>query len=272
MTQEMLLPAQISHNNFVAEAHKFVEENGEWYLFHGRAFPETSSVSVDVPIYTLFECTDGKRIASQIHIADNQIRVRAFSSEHDLLTVRNILQDQSQSILDYATLGTASWWIVEMCNATKEDGSFGVFINMYTAIANEPVDLAPSEMFSLGSNEALSIALANFRESLRSALDSGMHCYRAVEAVMQSFKDVNDDDKKGWQKLNAALNVDADFTKTQIKLYADHRRHGGASFAITGADRDKCIRATRQIIHRYCHYLKASKTRLDLATFPMLTP
>jgi hypothetical protein len=60
------------------------------------------------------------------------------------------------------------------------------------------------------------------------SIGTGFHCYRAIDAMMQSMKDIeNDKDEAAWTRLRDRLRV----KRTPIdvvKAHADLPRHGKA--------------------------------------------
>jgi hypothetical protein len=72
--------------------------------------------------------------------------------------------------------------------------------------------------------------------AMRDAIGTGFHCYRAIEALMQSMKnDTTKTDKQAWVRLNEMLLLDRSAFE-KIKAHADHPRHGKPS-SITDPER-----------------------------------
>ncbi len=195
---------------------------------------------------------------------DSRIYALCFSNETHLPTLHNYVADQVQIIIDACGFLNGLWFDVDIQTAAASDGSFTSFNTKYDALANTTSD-RPIEYLEmlplLTNNSALVLALSDLRSAMRAAADTGLFCYRALESIMQSFRQPHENEKQAWQRMNSALRSTYGYIKNQIKQFSDARRHG-ADFFITGAQRDACIIACATIVYRYCRYLQFGKVPL----------
>ncbi len=248
-------------------------QNGNWSRFCGRILPETPAFSLELPFHVIFEGLSGIQIAMEVSLADSQIFALCLSNETHLPTLRNYVTDQVQLFIDVVGFTRGFRFDVDIRSAVVNGGKFTSFSTIYPALAATVKDRPINDLELLPlckEDSALVLALGDLRNAMRSASDSGLFCYRAVESIMQSFKKPTDkDERKVWQKMNDALKIEYSFTNSKIKDFADARRHGSGSF-ITGAQRDDCMVACATIIFRFAQFLKAGRQDLPLSQFPTL--
>jgi hypothetical protein len=160
-----------------------------------------------------------------------------------------------------------------MISATSDEGSaviFGIKIPVLQDTRIKPTTEIEEDLLKAVSEEiAARLVLADFREAIRSPVGTGVFCYRAVEAMMQSMKTSQDDKDDGpaWAQLRTRLQVDRSAIDA-IKKHADYPRHGKPQ-SISDADRGKVFRLTDQIVQRFLTYLRRGKIPLALPEFPL---
>ncbi|MBP7861459.1 hypothetical protein KA183_07240 [bacterium] len=255
---------------FEQRALHFVGTSGSWYTFQARLLPEHPGVDLGSPAYAFSETS--AKYASEIFVLQSKIRIRIFTDERDFGTLKNNMISHVQFLVDSFGLFEGFWFTVNLQSVTLPDGGFLTFDTIYRNLTPAPETQGLKFQEILALEEACLItATSDFRNAMQSPIDSGLYCYRAVESIMQTFKtSPGEDEKKVWSRMNTALQIDKSFTLTKIKPFADPRRHGESNFSITGPERDECLSATRQIIMRFCHYLKQGKTSIDSTVYPIL--
>jgi hypothetical protein len=263
---------------------KTKEHSMNRWAFFGRVVPERIPLSIGGPITWSSEAEGlGIKMDVGFCIADGQLvcNTTVTQGSADARTVRNLIEIQIRSVVDLIGYLHAVRYDVDIISAVDlETGDrvvFGINIPVLTdrrkdAKAGDypPLGSLPGELLQTVTSElAAQIVLQEFREAMGFAIGTGFHCYRAIEAMMQSIR-TSDTEKEAtaWDRLRQHLCVDRgaiDF----VKDHADRPRHGRPS-SISDADRANVFRITDEIVRRYLHYLSKGKTRLPDADFPVL--
>ncbi|WP_280248949.1 hypothetical protein [Nocardia abscessus] len=96
-------------------------------------------------------------------------------------------------------------------------------------------------------------ALADMRSALSLSDDTVFYCYRALESLREEFVDETDSrnnrEKRSWERLRAALDVDQEKAK-ELAALAKPRRHGGNPH-VTHDDRVAWLKWTRDVVAKY---------------------
>jgi hypothetical protein len=168
---------------------------------------------------------------------------------------------------------TGRGYDVEITSAINNEGVqtvFGVDVPELEKTASErPVEFHELVTELIHKSQHLGNALADLRESIRSPIDTGLFCYRAVESIRQQFVQPGESkDNKSWERLRQALAVEESFIKS-IKLFADDPRHGKTPY-ISGPERVDCMKRAWVIVDRFCLYLQRGAKDLDAAEFKTL--
>lgn len=254
------------------------------WVFFGRVVPERIPLSIGATITWSSEVAGlGIKMEVAFCIADGQLvcNTAVTQGNPDALTVRNLIETQIRSIVDLiGYLGAVRYDVDIISAANLETGDrtvFGINIPVLTdrrkhAKAGDfpsPGSLPKELLQTVTGEPATQIVLQEFREAMGFAIGTGFHCYRAIEAMMQSVK-TSDTEKDGsaWDRFRQYLCVDRgaiDF----VKDHADLPRHGRPS-SISDADRAKVFEITDEIVRRYLHYVSKGKTPLPGADFPVL--
>ena len=216
-------------------------------------------------------------------IADGQLvcDTSVTQGNADAHTARNLIESQIRSVVDLIGYLHAVRYDVEIISAVDlESGErivFGINIPVLTDRRKDakaghypPFGTIPGELLQTVMREpAAQIVLQEFREAMGFAIGTGSHCYRGIEAMMQSIR-TGDAEKEATSsdRLRQCLCLDRgaiDF----VKDHADLPRHGRPS-SISDNDRAKVFKITDEIVRRYLHYLVKGKIPLPAASFPIL--
>lgn len=255
------------------------------WAFFGRVVPERIPLSIGAPIAWTSESVDlGIKMDLSFCVADGQLVCNTTVTEGsaDAHTAKNFTETEVRSVVDLIGYLHGVRYDVDIISAVDlETGDrvvFGINIPVLTdrrkgAKAGDypPPGALPVELLQKVTSEpAAQIVLQEFREAIGFAIGTGFHCYRAIEAMMQSVR-TNDTEKEAtaWDRLRQHLCLDRgaiDF----VKDHADWARHGRPS-RISDADRAKVFAITDEIIRRFIHYLLKDKTPLLAADFPVLS-
>jgi hypothetical protein len=99
------------------------------------------------------------------------------------------------------------------------------------------------------------IVLADFREAMRIPVGTGFFCYRAVEAIMQSMRAENEEEKHVWPRLRQALRLEQN-ALMYIKSHSDFPRHGRPS-SISDEQRAKVFALTDEVVRSWPSWISA---------------
>ena len=225
----------------------------------------------------------GIKMDVSLCIADGQLvcytTVTQGSADAD--TVRNLTEMEIRSVVDLCGYLHGIRYDIDIISAVDlETGDrvvFGVNIPVLTERRKDakagdypPPGSLPGELLqAVKSEPAAQIVLQEFREAMGFAIGTGFHCYRAIEAMMQSIR-TSDTEREAtaWDRLRQLLHLDRGAIEL-IKDHADRPRHGRPS-SISNADRAKLFEITDEIVRRYLYYLSRGKAPLPVADFPVL--
>jgi hypothetical protein len=254
------------------------------WAFFGRVVPERIPFSIGSPITWSSEGASlGIKMDVGFSIADGQFvcSTNVTQGNADVHTLKNLIETEIRSVVDLIGYLHAVRYDVDIISAVDlEKGDrvvFGINIPVLTERRKDakagdypPLGSLPGELLqAVASEPAAQIVLQEFREAMGFAIGTGFHCYRAIEAMMQSIR-TSDTEKEAtaWDRLRQHLSLDRaaiDFVKDR----ADLPRHGRPS-SILDTDRAMVFKITDEIVRRYLHYLSKGKTPLPAADFPVL--
>lgn len=96
-------------------------------------------------------------------------------------------------------------------------------------------------------------SFADLRESIRTPLDSGFYCYRAVECLMHYFKDTDDTSKKqAWVNFRTQLVIEESILR-DIQSASNPVRHGNVSEK-SELSRETLLTQTWQVVEKFVNY------------------
>lgn len=111
-----------------------------------------------------------------------------------------------------------------------------------------------------GKSNAISLALSDYRRSIKYPRTTALYCLRALETIRRSYfddRDIKDDnkrDKNGWERMACSLSV----TKNQVLLsFAKNNRHGNYPL-ITYEKRKEFMQYTRNTIEKFLDWSKSN--------------
>jgi hypothetical protein len=248
------------------------------WTFFGRVLPERVPLRMDLPKVTYTVAEFGLAYEAHVGIADGQFvaDVTVTQGDVDIHTLRNLIGQNIRSTTDLIGYQNGFAYDVEVISAVSIDTGdrciFGVTIPVLSerrgGVFATAIDAAL--LLAVGQERGAQIALANFREAIKVAVDSGFFCFRGIEAMMQSMR-ASDSEKDSvvWDRFRTALVVER-AAVDYVQARADTPRHGRPS-AITDAERTTALRLTDEMIRRYLEYLVRAKTPLSVGEFPTLS-
>lgn len=243
------------------------------WTFFGRVLPERIPLRIEGPEFVGIARQAGIRFRSKVEIADGQfiVPVTIESGQIDVYSLRNLVENHIRYITDLIGYLHGGSFDVDIVSAVGDEGSavvFGITVPVLEeSRKGQPGEIAADLMQAVAESIPARMVLARFREAIRSPVDTGFFCYRAIETMMQSMKaNPNDNDKTSWDLLRRQLQVDRGVIDA-IKAYADDPRHGKVS-SIRDDERAKVFRLTDEIVRRYLTYLRRGKSALPSSEFP----
>ncbi len=253
-----------------------VAKSQQW-VFFARITPERASITLQKMTYAIEEDFPDLGFSCRFEnseIIDSQAIVRAtvLEGETDLFTLRNMAAAQLRGVIDLLGFLNGRHYeleIVSAASATNPSETF-VFGNAIPALVKNTVHVSTAMLNAALSDGLLASALADFRKSMPDPTEAGFYCFRAIESVMQSFKQGNEEDRLSWDRMRGALNVDRGAIEF-VKFYADDRRHGKSSPPITDAQRLKIYQITQAVVHRKLTLNLANGASLDPVEYPLVS-
>ncbi len=192
---------------------------------------------------------------------------------NDIPTLRNQIATVCKSIYDAATFLTGHAITVELLSLTEVETNrfwtFGDWVPELSESAHErPL---PTEGFiNLAiSNVHLRSALADLNQAITSPNDTGFYCYRAIETLMQEFKQPGEiESRKSWPRFREALQVTQDWIKP-LTDKSTSNRHGELG-AISGKERVFLMKRSWILVYRFVCLKLLGARSLPVAEFPLL--
>ena len=132
-----------------------------------------------------------------------------------------------------------------------------------------------SEPRAVTIEEAVSAALGDYdfraaatelRRAIRDSMDTGFHCYRAVEAVRRHWQPDGVDKSAAWTAMRDAINLSRESLGT-LREFGDRQRHAEWPF-MSDEERARDMVLTARVIDRFAVMLTRNATRLDVDEFP----
>jgi len=248
------------------------------WTFFGEIYPERIPVTLGTPLsgHANLEGLNAEfdyRVI--LHAGQAIVDLTVTKGNLDVDSMRNAARDCIMTITDLIGFQQGGAFEVEIISGIQRDTGewrvFGIEIPVLASLKQDKdkKELAASLIIAVSENVPAQIALANFREAIRSAVGTGFHCFRAIEAIMQSMKTPSDQsDSSAWKLLRNNLCFDRSVIDA-VKKHADFPRHGRPS-SITDTERGNVFLFTHEIISRFLKYLVRGKTPLLSAEFPIL--
>ena len=245
-------------------------------VFSGKVLPERAFVDFGRPYEIRFSIGDnGATYHARLHIYANQVvvTVKTPSTEVNIPTVKNAVEGSVRVLTDFVGYLHGHGYDVEITSVwDSETGKVTVF-GIDVAVTSDSKKERRAKLGKLLpvvlSSSEIQLALADLREAIRSPGDTGFFSYRAIETLMQTFKDDGDDAKKGWSQMRAALNLDEQWLK-YVRRHATDRRHGKGR-SISWEERRETMSRAWLVMDRYLEYLSKDRKPLAEAEFPTMT-
>lgn len=247
------------------------------YVLEGRIWQdENNKISLKLPYKLDIKGTKGTKIILDLSIKDSKIIAKVVSKTKvdDLDRMKNLVGNTISTILDsYGYIhGIAIDFEISHVNFNGERKPFNIGITkLKQDVKNRPIQNF-NEILQLlyqPKYRQLGIALADLRRSIKYPLDSEFHCYRAIESLMQFFKEKpNEKPKVTWKKFRSELNISEDYVKFR-KVVADKLRHGEQISTDIDDSLELKMRAWK-VMDRFIIYAMNNCSTLDRKRYPEL--
>lgn len=229
------------------------------WKFTGRVLPER--VGLTAPILTgEFQSSSGFEFGFSGSIAASQVLVDVGVSppDIDIFTLRNAVEAAIREQVDFIGFSWGMSLDIEILTASAEDGIWQVFGAdmpiLYQESEHQVLKLDFHLMQAVLSDGSAGAMMADFREAMRVAGQTGFFCYRAIEACMQSFAErEKTNEKNAWELMRNKLQIDLDGIRA-VKAKADWARHGKRGY-ISDAERGEIFVFTRDVMRRYFDFV-----------------
>jgi len=238
------------------------------WTFYGRLLPERFFLSIGSPLSGSAEFQGRPRFQYKFDIVlhGSQFIIQFdIATKVDAFTLRNVALNHARQLSDYAGYLNGMHFDVDIVSCVHKSikNNWQVFGNEIPFLAatrlrsGEKRHLNLEELSAIGGSVAVQMVLRDLSEAMRSAVGTGFFCYRAIEAMMQSMKIGDEDEKTAWPKLRDRLQISLDTLKA-LKKHADFPRHGKPS-DMTDEERIFVLKTTYEIVDRYLHYVRSGE-------------
>lgn len=261
------------------------------YTFVGRVLPERTYVTINDGKSMEFSLEDqdwGLSCKVSISIAYAQVSAVVTSTTPiaDLETLKNTISDLVAIVVDAFAYLEGRGYGVEIISLIMPDGTQRVFSIEILALQQDKGnrllslgDLIHKGMLNQPSDtseqafhrQSLRYALADLRQAILSPKDTSFLCYRAIDGIMQGFKEsqgTGKDEDKAWGLLRSALQVDETPLIDLAKKASTHRH--GYHLTITGYQRVFAMMFAWRIVDRFALYIAGGFQPLSESAFGIL--
>jgi hypothetical protein len=244
-------------------------------IFFAKVLPERFTLTASEIRYrsTVPEFNLSYEAHLSIHVSQMVIQLTVDDSHPDLETLRNIVELDVRGFVDFYGFLHGVRFDVDMVSVVDDTGNwrvFGIEIPILRANLRGKEDEILKKYLSVAvGRPECKIVMADFREAMRNPPNTGYHCYRAIEAMMQTMKELpTEKNDQTWEKFRNNLNVDRTCLDA-IKRHADAPRHGKLH-AMTDSDRAYCFERMQVIVLRFLEYLSRDGKPLPDSEFPLV--
>jgi hypothetical protein len=247
------------------------------YIFSGRT-GEKVSVRFDVkspPLKVNLSGVEGQTCEVALLLSgsiDLVVSVTTQKPISDLATFRNQITTLCKGIYDAATFLNCVSLEVELNSVLEvETKRFWTFEDRVPELQQSASErpLETEAFFNLAiTNGYLRSALSDLNSAIRFPNDTGFYCYRAIEALMQDFKQPGEESKLAWPKLREALQVTQDWIQplTESSMF---NRHGELK-GVSGSERTFLMKRAWTIVYRFARLKLLNVAKLPNPEFPVL--
>lgn len=232
--------------------------------FYGRVLPERANVNLGAFTFHGARLSDdSKSFVARVVIEWSQVivRVSEVRLQVDLPTLKETVAHLVRVLI--ATIGYTNGcgYEVEIESSMDDAGAHMVYgvqaIELGEAVDGRmvPIREGLSELALSGEGICFRRAILDLQAAARQATDSSFYCYRAIESVMQHFRDGGSEKKTdAWEQMRAALRVHKSWID-RVKPAADVQRHGEFVFEVSAPGRREALFTAWRVVDRFALFL-----------------
>ena len=255
---------------------------GYTYTFIGRVLPERTWVTIGdgKPIKLRLQRSDWE-IDCEVTVSIGAAQVSAVISSPteiaDAATLKNIVSDLVSTEADAFGCLEGRGYQTEITSVVMPNGDQIVFTveieelqraknerplgfhDLFFSVVLNRSNESPEHAFH---RQSLRYSLADLRQAILSPTDTSFHCYRAVESIMQGFKEPQGegDEKNAWPRMRAALQAD----EQALRGLADDAKTHGHGFhpTVRWSQRLSAMQFTWEIVDRFVLFIRGDFKQL----------
>jgi hypothetical protein len=246
------------------------------FTFFGKVLPERDNLRIPMITEVKIEAREaGIKFDATISISASQVFVvlRNVEGSGDIITLKNYAEYLVRTIIDAQGYISAKGYDVEIVSFADSNGKTGVFdvgvLHKDLEENKRPLHFHEVTII-VWQSPHLRRALADLRESIRSPVDTGFFCFRAIESIRQYFVKAEDgkETAPSWERLRTTLRIDRSYF-AKVQTFAEPQRHGETPYT-SGEDRIDLMRHAWQVVDRFCLYLLRGRQQLPDTEFDLL--
>lgn len=234
-----------------------------WIIHPERVLLTLPAINAKISIWDIY-----------FQVLNNQLYIQLKSTEKqtDIYTLKNDLKDIVQeevSLISYIYWDGYDTEIIRITNLDENiDMTFWIDIPCINKRNTTKIDKASEELDSIHSiingnlenSFYIRRCFSELNKAIRFPIDTGFHCYRAIESLRKfcwaKYSLIKENEQ--WEKLKE-LSTQSDREKIDyIKWFADYARHGN-HLPISDKEREKVFLNTWDIVDSFLEYLKNEK-------------
>lgn len=208
------------------------------YLFVGRVYPERASVTFagNLRLEGVGAGSDVPASDITVELSQSQITARVIcpSAINNLFTARNVVEESARTMLDALNFFHGTGFELEITQVITPDGlASTLFLPQVPAVAEivQAAGLSAGDILnSLNSLQQwhLRRVLSDLRLAVRSPVDTGFHCFRAIETLKNGLAHAQGADpeaKTSWTTFREYYGIDEERIR-RVQDFAKGPRHG----------------------------------------------
>jgi hypothetical protein len=249
------------------------------WTFFGRVYPERVPIHWAEPLAGILHqprLNNKLQFRTIIHAGQIIVDLTPIEWSPDVYSLRNIAVQCATGITNLVGYMHGMSFTVEIISAiNRQNDEWRVFGTELPALVarrdpHRPNQIDAKFLTDIAGSTSAAMVLTDLQSAMRDPIGTGFYCYRAIEAMMQSMKEMPDEDnKRAWPRLKELLRIDERALRL-VQRHAAFPRHGRPS-GMTDSERATVFEITDEIVRRYLEYITRGKIPLPEHEFQTLT-